>query len=228
MKYIVANWKSHKNREEVLAWIKTFCGLVDTDYSLKQAVHDQKLKIIIAPPYPFLLDLYEASRVKHYMTVAAQSVSSFSPGSYTGDVAASSLKGLVEYVIVGHSERRTYHQEDSVVVRRQIDQLQNVHIKQIVCISEPDQYVENVHNIAYEPLGAIGTGDNTSVEQVVEFKKQCFLFDGTTAFLYGGSVTSLNTAQYLSSEHIDGVLVGAASLDPHEFYLICTQALKCV
>ena len=73
--------------------------------------------------------------------------------------------------------------------------------------------------VAYEPVAAIGTGQNESLDKVLEMKKKMTLPAGCI-FIYGGSVNEKNVHEYLVSDEIDGFLIGKASLDPAQFLAI--------
>lgn len=227
MKYIVANWKSHKNRAQVALWIDAFAHHVEQDNSLLTALKAKKLKIVIAPPAPFLIDLHDVLLRRIPVELATQQISAYPQGSYTGEVAAASVSDLVSYTLVGHSERRSHFHDDAASVQRQAREALEEGITPILCVSDAKQYIKDIAIVAYEPLGAIGTGANASVSDVVHVAKSCHLPDNG-AFLYGGSVTSTNAKEYLCEQQISGVLVGGASLDATEMYMICTQALPCL
>jgi triosephosphate isomerase len=76
--------------------------------------------------------------------------------------------------------------------------------------------------VAYEPTSSIGTGNNDDINHVLEIKKQLHLAEATV-FLYGGSVNVENCTTYLENPEIDGLLIGSASLDPHELYEIAKK-----
>lgn len=219
-KFIVANWKSNKNLVEAQSWADGFAGF-DFDH--------EKSKIIIAPPSPFL----ETVRAKLHDRVflASQDISPYPAGSYTGAVSARNLSGLAEYAIVGHSERREYFSENHQQVANKVEQAISLGIIPIVCvdsgyISEQAMAIDSdllsKCIVAYEPLSAIGTGNNVPVSDVTEVTSQIKQKFGDVPVIYGGSVTRENVSEYLLV--CDGVLVGGVSLDLSEFISLIKMA----
>jgi triosephosphate isomerase len=154
-----------------------------------------------------------------------------------------------EAVIVGHSERRQYHQENPALIRKKIDCVLQQGLKVIFCIGEKAEeraahqtlkvlfeqcgsslmdfkYQENMI-IAYEPIWSIGTGKLPSLEEIEEVYQALkdflpSLIGGIPPILYGGSVTAAFAQSLSKSALVDGFLVGKASLNPKEFYQIST------
>lgn len=209
-KLFVANWKSNKTLEEVRQWMDDF----------KVELNDDQ-EIVIAPPYPFLSLVADKIKDLPGVSLAVQNLSSFPAGSYTGEVCVRNLEGLgVKYAIVGHSERRRYLKESHQDVANKVSQALNNGITPIVCIDQ--DYMEDQAQliesdllsqcvVAYEPLVAIGTGENAPVKEVAKVVKEIKEVFGEVPVLYGGSVSPDNVILYL--EITDGVLVGGASLD---------------
>lgn len=216
MKYIIANWKAHMNPQTTEEWIETFLSSLNTDTNLSKFIHSGDRSVIVCPPYPFLLSLKKiVNNTSIYC--GSQDLSQFEEGSYTGDVTAKSLSGLVSYSIIGHSERRHFYKETDEMIATKTELAAKNAIKTIVCIrGTSDQIPEKADIIAYEPVEAIGSGRNESVEDVIKMKKHLAGLNNKP-FIYGGSVTPENVAEYLNAAEIDGVLVGTASLDPQSF-----------
>jgi len=178
-------------------------------------------------------------------------------GPYTGEVSAHMLRGLVSYAIIGHSERRHLFGEHDKDVRNKVQAAVRNGIKPILCVGETaheraaketsgvlhDQIVGGLANltadevadlvIAYEPVWAIGTGDNAlpnDVESAVQIiRRQVQHLYGreaatTVRVLYGGSVSSINAPSYLGIAGVDGLLIGGASLKAKEFESIVEAA----
>ncbi|NBC94865.1 MAG: triose-phosphate isomerase [Deinococcus-Thermus bacterium] len=176
-------------------------------------------------------------------------------GAHTGDVAAEMLADLgCRYVIVGHSERRTDHEEDDATVQAKAAAAHRAGLVAILCIGEtedqrdagealdvcsrqlagslPDGATAANTVIAYEPVWAIGTGRTPTTGDVAEMhahiRKQ---IDGKVAdpasvrLLYGGSVKPGNAAELLGVDHVDGALVGGASLKADDFWAIAEAAV---
>lgn len=189
--------------------------------------------------------------------LAAQNCYWRDEGAFTGEISAAMLHGVAQYVIVGHSERRHFFHEHDKEVRHKVQAVIRNGMKPILCIGETaiersngetshvlhDQLVSGLLNviseeieeiaIAYEPVWAIGTGDNATgrdVQKAVKLiREQISALYGAKAaaavrVLYGGSVTSANAKDYLKLDGIDGLLVGGASLKAKEFAHIVASA----
>ncbi len=211
MKYFIGNWKANKNYEEAGQWVQSFKAA----YSPKDDV-----TIGICPAYPFLGFIQmEIGGLKNVF-VGAQTVSSHEEGSYTGEVTAKSLVGTVRFTIIGHSERRKTFGETDADLARKVEQAKKYGIEPIYCIRDDrDAIPVGVKFVAYEPVAAIGTGQNESAEKVLEMKKKMTL-PQDCIFIYGGSVNDKNVGEYLATPEIHGFLIGKASLDPEAFLKI--------
>lgn len=215
MKYILGNWKANKNFVEVKQWIYTF----QREY---RAHEDVTLGIF--PPYPFISYVQGKLKDSRNVFVGSQSISSFEKGSYTGDVTATSLEGVAEYTIIGHSERRKTFGESDEQLAQKVTQALAHKIVPVYCVrDENDPIPAGVTMVAYEPVAAIGTGQNELPEQTVAMKRKMKLPHGCI-FIYGGSVTEKNAADYFATGEIDGFLIGKASLDPKQFIQIAETA----
>ena len=158
-------------------------------------------------------------------------------GAFTGETSPASLKALgVDYVIIGHSERREYfHETDQDVNKKGLAIFRNGMVPIICCGGTLEQYeagqAEEVVEkqvtaalagfsedqvkasvIAYEPIWAIGTGKSATQEDA---QKMCAA--DAVRVQYGGSVKPENVAEYMSCPDVDGALVGGASLVPESF-----------
>ncbi len=205
MKYLIANWKAHKTIHEVDAWVRDFSQF---DTSAVKA----NLEIIICPPYPLLYYLKNKLQSLSFCKIGAQDISYFGMGAYTGEVAVATLSGIVDYVLIGHSERRYYFGETSRILFQKTKRAMEQNITPIFCIRDSaDLIPSKTQFIAYEPISAIGTGNNESLESVLSFKKRLHL-DKSKRFIYGGSVNGLTISEYAQCAEIDGFLVGSASL----------------
>ena len=177
-KVIAGNWKMNMLPNEVLAYIEEFIPLVK----------DTKNEVILCVPYT---DLFYAllSAQNTNIKIGAQNMHWAEKGAYTGEVSAKMLKAIgVEYVIIGHSERRSYFNETDESVNKKIKVAFENELKPIVCVGETLEEreagktadiitnqtrlaldglsSEQVKNtiIAYEPIWAIGTGKTATSE----------------------------------------------------------------
>ena len=140
-------------------------------------------------------------------------------GAFTGEISPQMLKSLgVEYVIIGHSERRKYQEETDEIIEKKIKASLVAGLKPILCIDKISQIPTGIENLvlAYEPLFAIGTGKACPPEKAEEMRIS-IKNKINAPVLYGGSVNSQNAKDYLQKARFDGLLVGGASLKPAEF-----------
>ena len=128
-KIIVGNWKLNKNLQEVAEWVD---GI---KIKLKKVSFDKNLDVVVCPSYPYLLgmvDLLQDTGIK----VGAQDISQFEEGTYTGEVSGKMLSEIVDYVLIGHSERRKYFKEDLTIIKRKTDKALMNHLIPVVCLSD--------------------------------------------------------------------------------------------
>ena len=161
-------------------------------------------------------------------------------GAHTGDISPVMLKDLgCQYVIVGHSERRTDHYESDELVRKKAEAAINAGLKVIICIGETEAERDAGHAIdvctaqntviAYEPVWAIGTGRTPTTDDVEEVhaairkavsKKLGRANANKMRILYGGSMKPANAKALLALPDVDGGLIGGASLKVADFMAI--------
>jgi len=232
----------YKTKDDALAFI----------YAVNLAVPSKDLvESVICAPSIFLRDLVK--REGENIKIGAQNMHYANEGAYTGETSAAMLKSYgVDYVVIGHSERRAYFNETDETVNLKVIQAINNDITPILCVGESleirDQVVKkqiekaylNVDAeealktvIAYEPIWAIGTGRTATPDQANDTIKAIRnvlqnLYGKEVAeavrILYGGSVNTKNIESLLSMSDIDGALVGGASLDPNSFLTLVKAA----
>ena len=234
--FISANWKMNGSKE----FTRTFCDSLNSD-------KDEDVKMIICPADCYLNEL--DTLAPNNVIRGAQNISFNSDGPYTGEVSATMLKDLnVEYVIIGHSERREYHDETNEVISKKFQSAVSHNLKPILCVGESlyqrqqqetfqhieDQILSVINKdvlsgesfiIAYEPIWAIGTGETATPEIANEvhifiqetLDKIDSIQSKKIAIIYGGSVNSNNAYDLFRMSHINGALIGGASLDASEF-----------
>lgn len=183
---VAANWKMNGNS-----------ALVDSIVSgLNTVKLSNNVEVVICPSFPYLAEITSKMKVESFpeaITVGAQNVSDQESGAYTGEVSTQMLKELsVEYVILGHSERRSLYRETSTQVAHKVHAALNTGLTPILCIgeSESERVTEQTETvlaaqiqpvideigiekfkdvvIAYEPVWAIGTGKTASNEMAQE------------------------------------------------------------
>jgi triosephosphate isomerase (TIM) len=234
MKYLIANWKSHKTLSEAKAWANTII-LSPLYHEFQNGKHGQ-LQVVLCPAFPHFQQLQQ---LLPNLSLGAQTLSPFSDGSYTGAVSARQINQQVQFAILGHVERRKYFQETDQVVAQQAIQALDNEITPIVAVdksnwsSQLSQFDKDQLKpmlVMYEPSEAISTTNGGRPADLQEVKEAIRLIKAdypVMGVLYGGSVNSQNIAQYIGEADIDGVVPGAASLEAEEF-LAMIQAAQSV
>lgn len=260
--WVIGNWKQHPATKAQAVSLTNEL----TQAWAKSPQHNCQLMII--PTYLHLDAVATAlftSQSKHHQKnnsslspqLGVQDISahSYSTGAFTGDCSAAQAKDLgASWTLVGHSERRQYHQEDNDQLCHKIRCALTAGLNIILCIGESLADYEQNHTkqtliqqldifndltdtelsqlssrllVAYEPIWAIGTGKVPTLDEinaVNNFIKshltQNFANLANTPILYGGSVNEKNAKTFASSELINGVLVGGASLVTDKFLQI--------
>lgn len=224
-KIIVANWKMNP---------QTYAEAVELTFSVIKMVEKRKnAKIVLCPPFVWLTDL--SHKYKNDISFSAQDVFWEDSGAYTGEISPQMLSSSgVEYVIIGHSERRALGETDEMINKKIKAVLKNSLIpvlavgerskgddRKKVITEQLEKALSGVGDfsgfIAYEPVWAIGTGEAETPEHTIEAVKIIKSVVGDMPVLYGGSVDSKNIGDFISKPEISGVLVGGASLDKEEF-----------
>ncbi len=179
-KLIVANWKMHFNPHETELFI----------HKLNKIDMPSNIEAVLCPPF---LDLQSAARAidARKYKLGAQNAHHLDEGPYTGEVSAAQLRGLVDYAIIGHSERRAMGEKDSIIAEKMSAAVRNG-IKPILCVGETlddrhdghsktvvlDQLHSGLMNltaedmlsvtIAYEPIWALSDGHGNSTHARAE------------------------------------------------------------
>jgi triosephosphate isomerase len=184
---MAGNWKMHENHFEAIALVQKLAwALKDKDYTFTD--------VAVLPPFTALRSvqtLVDGDKLK--ITYGAQDVSAFDKGAYTGEVSGLMLAKLgCRYVVVGHSERRQYHNESDELVNAKVHACLRHALTPLLCVGEPlavrqaggqIEYtlgqlggsLEKVPAeavaklvIAYEPVWAIGTGEVATPQDAQE------------------------------------------------------------
>jgi triosephosphate isomerase len=237
---VAGNWKMNGDRTSVAELI---AGLLDIRC---------KAEVAVFPPYVYI-PMVGSGLVDSDIAVGGQNVSEHESGAYTGEVSSRMLHDIgCQYVLVGHSERRSFYGETDQQVAEKFAAAKSSAMIPVLCVGETldqrnqgetleviasqiDAVIKHVGLnavceavIAYEPVWAIGTGCTASAEQAQNVHKairqQLGELGEKTRILYGGSVKSANAAELFGQPDIDGALVGGASLDVSEFGAICKLA----
>ncbi|MET0519203.1 MAG: triose-phosphate isomerase [Burkholderiaceae bacterium] len=242
-KLVVGNWKMHGSRAAnalLLAGLKE-AGPWSAD-------------VAVCVPFPYIAET-ALGLTGTAIAYGAQDCSAHEQGAYTGEVSSAMLADLgCRYAIVGHSERRAYHQESDQLVADKAKAALAHGVTPIVCVGETlaereagqteavvkRQLAAVIHTLthcigeivlAYEPVWAIGTGLTATPEQAQAVHKvlRAQLHAATQKadamrILYGGSVKPDNAATLFGQPDIDGGLIGGAALKAADFAAVCRAA----
>lgn len=180
-----ANWKMNLTKEQANELLE--------EITQKKISLSENQEAVFGVPFPYLLLAKDKVKDKQGFFIAAQNCYTKESGAFTGEVSAPMLSSCnIEYVIIGHSERREYFNEDNKTLSQKVDVCLKNNLKPIFCCGESleiresekqNEFVENqlkeslfhlessaIQNfvIAYEPIWAIGTGKTASAEQAQE------------------------------------------------------------
>ena len=213
----------------------------------------QKSDILVCPPFVHIDKVVSLLKQSGIM-IGAQDCSAHEKGAYTGEVSAPMLAEIgCGYVILGHSERRTYHKESNELIAAKAKAAHKAGLVAIVCVGETQAEREtgrqneviaaqlsasvpqgaNADNtvIAYEPVWAIGTGKVAGAFDVGQMhgfirKKLKELVEDSQKMriLYGGSMKPDNAAGLLALPDVNGGLIGGASLNADDFIAIALSS----
>ncbi len=246
--FLAANWKLHLGPAEA--------ARVATD--LRERLADARDVTVAVFPTAIAIPAVVEALSGSIVAVGPQDVEIAASGAWTGANSAALCRAVgCEFALVGHSERRLHYGETSERCNQRIGAVFAAGLLPIYCVGEtlaerragrleqviggqleaglagyePDQIASLT--LAYEPVWAIGTGENATPDQAQEvhaFVRRWLvgrvgdvLADGIR-IQYGGSVKPANAAEILACPDVDGALVGGASLDPASFAAIVQAA----
>ena len=229
---LAGNWKMHKTQASTREFFEAFLPQV--------ADRDPDRQAILCVPFTDLAAALEATQSSS-VSIGAQNVHWAEQGAFTGEISAAMLNELgIQYVVIGHSERREYFGETDETVNKRLLAAQARGLKPILCVGETKsirdageteawifrQLEEDLVSvdqgnliIAYEPIWAIGTGDTCDAIEANRIigSIRGKLTDKSVPIQYGGSVKPTNIDEIMAQPEIDGVLVGGASLEAESF-----------
>ena len=238
-KLVVGNWKMNGSLASGAALARSLAEKAKTGPSLS-------CDMVLCPPAILLHSVggyLEGSPV----LLGAQDCHTAAQGAYTGEISAAMLKDVgCRYVILGHSERRAYQGENNALIAQKILSAQTAGLVTILCVGEskeqrdngnaekfierqlieslPEGVQDGLLVVAYEPIWAIGTGEQPDVATLQALhrliRKTLGERGAKVQILYGGSVTAANAVSILAAEDVDGVLVGGACLNADGFWAI--------
>jgi len=206
-KIVAGNWKMNKNLPEGIELAKT----------INRQVEDTKVVVILCTPFIHLADVARVIS-KDSLFLGAQNCASEASGAYTGEVSAEMIRSAgAEYVIVGHSERRSYYKESDEILNKKVKLALANNLIPIFCCGEvlaerqTGKHIQVVKSqiekgvfdlsaddfskivIAYEPVWAIGTGINATAEQAQEMHK---VIRDSVAEKFGSSIAGQTSILY--------------------------------
>ena len=242
---VAGNWKMNGTLQEADTL---------TQAIVKEFHCPQEVEVLLCPPFT-ALSLVGGLTKGSSVGLGAQNMHWEAKGAYTGEISAGMLKEIgCRYVILGHSERRIHFGETDALIHRKILSALKNSLRVILCVGETLEQrqtgrtwevvktqlqagldgVEPVHFseqvvIAYEPVWAIGTGQNATPAQAQDLhhsirswlaEKFGKVSAEATRIQYGGSVKADNAGELMIQPDVDGALIGGDSLDPKGFISI--------
>jgi len=239
---IAGNWKMHHDHFTAIQVTQKLSYLLD-------ARDHERADVVLCVPFTDLRSVQttiESDDLK--LALGAQDCYHEDAGAYTGEISPVFLKKLsVQYVIVGHSERRQFFGDTDELVAKKLRAVLRHGMQPIVCVGETLEERESGATdarvtsqvaaafggmkgadlercvVAYEPIWAIGTGrtataaDANTTIATIRGALATVARGPDVRILYGGSVKPGNISELMAQPEIDGALVGGASLDPQDF-----------
>jgi triosephosphate isomerase len=236
-KILAANWKMNLSAADAQEWIINFSE-ANSLYA--------ELEYRLYAPSIYIQQLTDRKAIH----VGAQNVHSMDLGAFTGEISIPQLKSVgAQSVLIGHSERRTFFNETDALLLKKVEACCRNSFSFIFCCGENEDLRNagehltfireqlagllsqmkseqlELLTIAYEPIWAIGTGENANIHQITEvhafIRSMLMEFFGeqgrTVPILYGGSVNSENAESIFTCPEVDGGLIGGASLNATHF-----------
>ena len=244
MQYVIGNWKMHTTVGEAVA----LAGRIEDGIEDLNKEHPIPT-VVICPPFTALSAVKDVVQSRS-LQLGAQNVHWADHGAYTGEISAAQLAGLVNYVIVGHSERREAGETDELVARK-VHAVAKHGLTPVVCVGEekptPKADAETEKQlkaaftevdpgktgtvlVAYEPVWAVGTGEIAEAghveDMILHLRKVAEDIGIDVEVLYGGSVNRDNVERFTDIKGLDGLLVGEASLADQNFLGIVDAAAR--
>jgi triosephosphate isomerase (TIM) len=243
-KIVAGNWKMNLTSNQATELTSSIIASFDQSLGVK---------LILCPPYPFLTQMASLVADQPSVFIGAQNSHHLKSGAFTGEVSAEMIQSTgAQYVILGHSERRTYFKESDELINQKIKLALQNQLIPIFCCGEVLEDRELNHHeavvqkqildgfahlskediaqivIAYEPVWAIGTGKTASPQQAQDmhfFIRTLMInqFGTDIPILYGGSCKPDNAKELFAMPDIDGGLIGGASLIASDFIKIASS-----
>jgi triosephosphate isomerase len=241
---VAGNWKMNTTVDEAVALVAAMRVELDAIHGVER---------VVCPPFVSLVPVRQ-QLAGSPVQLGAQNMYCEPKGAFTGEVSPLMLAGLVDYVILGHSERRHIFGETDDLINRKVRSALAHGLRPILCVGETldeneagrtEEVVSRQLRLglvevpslagivlAYEPVWAIGTGRpatpdgaDATMGTLRRLVRELYGSEADAVrILYGGSVTPDNFAAFIAMPEIDGGLVGGASLNAASFVTIARQA----
>lgn len=214
---ILANWKTYFSPQRAEQWCDEFTQVYEPD--------PERIVIITAPPF-YLKEVAFRLADLSGVFIAAQTVSGYPQGAYTGSTPAAWLRGNASYTLLGHRERRKYFHESPMDVYRQAAESLAEELQPIICVDRDTMAAqtavftgEEMEQLiwAYTPSDAEQLERSHSSDSIEKTVKSLIQRTGGCPVLYGGGVGAENSAELLAIEGVSGLLAGRACLDAAQF-----------
>ena len=216
-KIVLANWKTNLSPERARQWCDTFAAAYQPRADIE---------VVLAVPALSLERVYQQTSGLAGVSLAAQGVSPYPQGSYTGALPAAWLRGMVAYTLVGHRERRRYFHESVQDVARQVYESLAEELAPIVCIDQ-NLLMPQSAAMAAEELGRLiwaYTPETTATLEMTRDETEISAMLAQIAsktdngpVLYGGGVTVANGTSIWQLPGVSGILLGQGCLDARAF-----------
>ena len=223
-KLIVANWKDKLSPAAADRWLRAFAD----GYSPLPG-----LEVVLAVPCLMLAGVSGRCKNLQGVQVAAQDVSPFPPGGYTGAMPAVWLKGVAGYVLAGHRERRRYFHENDREVADKVNAALAAGLIPLLCTDEKgvrsqlaaldDDDLARLM-LAYTPSEAVSLEIARDPDTIAEQAERFAGLSGGRPVLYGGGVNEDNAGSLIRLGGLAGVMTAAGCLDPACFLRLLENA----
>jgi triosephosphate isomerase len=222
-KIILANWKASLSPKAADEWIQTFV----VGYHVPAGV-----EVVLAVPFLYMQDVFTQTRTLSGVSLAAQGVSPYPGGKYTGATPASWLPNLVRYAVLGHRERRKYFHETAQDIAAQVRECVAAEIKPVLCLG--DEGVADIRAAldhgevtkvipAYTPDSAVSLEKARELAGIREGIARLSGYFPNRPVLYGGGVDSENSGEILALPEVSGIMLGRGCLDAEQFVRMCCR-----
>lgn len=217
---VLANWKAHLSPAQAEEWVGAFARLYRPV---------PETQVILAVPFLAMPAVHGLTLNLRNVAMAAQDVSPFPPGGYTGATPAAWLADVAGFVLVGHRERRRYFHETVQDAANKVSEAVAAGLCPILCLPDADvvRHLAPIDSsdlerlvLAYTPEDAEALEVARNRESIAATVRQLAEAAGGRPVLYGGGVNAANVTGLVTIANLAGVMTAGGSLDPAEFVLL--------